>query len=303
MIEYGVFWHDMPRRMPRSSALGTLLPHPASESRCAPLDVPRTNDDLKHATGLSLQPSWRTLIMFNLSRKYLFAIIGLTLAAASLHASAQQRIVGGSFVPSGSYKWTAALLNSNGSWFCGGSLIAQKWVVTAAHCSGNAASVRLGSVDRASGGQVIRVKRRIIHPGYGPNANDIALLELESAALGITPIARGTTTPADGSSIRLLGWGQVTAPFGNDSGSRYLKMLDTTVQTRANCPNAGPGDLCITGKVTATPCKGDSGGPAISNGKLVGATSRAGRATDTCGVGTVYSNVTQYKNWIDSYVN
>ena len=133
--------------------------------------------------------------MVNASRKFLFAAVGLALAASSLNAGAQQRlasfqpqsngaqarIVGGSLVPTGSYPWTAALLGSNGSQFCGGSLIAPKWVVTAAHCSSSAASVRVGSVDRQSGGQVIRVIRRINHPQYSTQ-NDIALLELETAA-------------------------------------------------------------------------------------------------------------------------
>jgi secreted trypsin-like serine protease len=241
--------------------------------------------------------------MLNVSRKFLIAAIGLTLAATSLHASAQQRIVGGSFVPNGSYPWTAALLTSSGSQFCGGSLIASKWVLTAAHCSASAASVRVGSVDRTSGGQVIRVVRKINHPNYN-GQNDIALLELASPVSGITPIARGTSTPAVGSSIRLLGWGQTTSPFGGDSGSRYLKLLDTTVLTRGTCNNnPGPGDLCIKGTRTATACKGDSGGPALVGGRLVGATSRSGRVfagLNYCGEDVIYTNVTYYNTWINN---
>ncbi len=239
--------------------------------------------------------------MVNVSRKFLIAALGLTLAATSLHASAQQRIVGGSFAPNGAYPWTAALLSSSGSQFCGGSLIASKWVVTAAHCSSSAYSVRVGSVDRTSGGQVIRVVRKINHPNYN-GQNDIALLELATPVSGITPIARGTASPAVGSTVRLLGWGQVTSPFGGDSGSRYLKMLDTTVLTRTTCSGTGAGDLCFRGTRTATACKGDSGGPALSNGRLVGATSRSGRSANYCGEDVIYTNVTYYASWINSYV-
>ncbi|MBX3714269.1 MAG: trypsin-like serine protease [Lysobacter sp.] len=265
--------------------------------------------------------------MVNASRKYLFAAIGLTLAVSSLHASANppvksqfidhsknklqaftsqqtgahQRIVGGSFAPDGAYPWTAALLSSSGGQFCGGSLIAPKWVVTAAHCSSSAASVRVGSIDRTSGGQVIRVIRRINHPQYSTQ-NDIALLELETPVSGITPITRGTSAPAVGSTVRLLGWGQVTSPFGGDSGSRYLKMLDTAVLNRTTCSGTGPGDLCFRGTTTATACKGDSGGPALSGSVLVGATSRSGRSANYCGEDVIYTDVTYYKTWIDQYV-
>ena len=254
--------------------------------------------------------------MVNASRNFLFAAVGLALAASSLNAGAQQRIpgmqqgntpsvqqriVGGSLAPDGAYPWTAALLSSSGSQFCGGSLIAAKWVVTAAHCSSSAASVRVGSVDRTSGGQVIRVIRRINHPQYSTQ-NDIALLELETAVSGITPITRGTASPAVGATVRLLGWGQVTSPFGGDSGSRYLKMLDTTVLTPSTCSGTGAGDLCFRGTTTQTACKGDSGGPALHNGALVGATSRSGRSANYCGEDVIYTNVTYYKTWIDQYV-
>jgi hypothetical protein len=270
-----------------------------------------------HATDQSQQASRRVLTVVNASRKFLFAAIGLTLAVSSLHASAQQRIpgmqqtgtpgvhqriVGGSLVPSGSYPWTAALLSSSGGQFCGGSLIAPKWVVTAAHCSSSAYSVRVGSVDRTSGGQVIRVIRKINHPQYSTQ-NDIALLELETPVSGITPVVRGTASPAVGSTVRLLGWGQVTSPFGGDSGSRYLKQLDTPVLTRTVCSGTGAGDLCFKGTTTATACKGDSGGPALAGSVLVGATSRSGRSANYCGEDVIYTNVTYYKTWIDQYVS
>jgi len=239
----------------------------------------------------------------NASRKFLFAAIGLTLAATSLHASAQQRIVGGSFAPNGAYPWTAAMLNSSQQQGCGGSLIAPKWVVTAAHCTASWASyVRVGSIDRTSGGQVIRVIRKINHPQYN-GQNDIALVELETPVSGITPVTRGTSSPAVGSTVRLLGWGQVTSPFGGDSGSRYLKMLDTPVINRTTCSGTGAGDLCFRGTTTATACKGDSGGPALAGSLLVGATSRSGRSANYCGEDVIYTNVTYYKTWIDSYVN
>jgi hypothetical protein len=261
--------------------------------------------------------------MVVLSRKCLLGAIGLALAATSLHASANppmkslfidqgkikvlaaaspQRIVGGSLVPSGSYPWTAALLNSSLQQGCGGSLVAPKWVVTAAHCTANWASfVRVGSVDRSSGGQVVRVIRRINHPNYG-RGSDIALLELETPVTGIAPVQMASADPAAGSATRLLGWGS-TVPQGN-GGSQFLKQLDTSILARSSCATAVTGDLCISGTSSATACYGDSGGPALVNGALVGATSRAGGNDPNCGpTNAVYTSVAYFRSWIDSYVN
>jgi hypothetical protein len=228
------------------------------------------------------------------------------LNAARPVAPLLQRIVGGSFVQNGQYGYTAALLNNSYQQGCGGTLIDPKWVVTAAHCipAGYAAHVRVGSTDRTSGGQVIRVVRRIMHPGWNGGPHDIGLLELETPAVGIAPAEVGSATPAQNSTLRLLGWGQTTSPFGGDTGSQFLKQIDTTVLHPNDCSAGwGPGDLCLSATTTATACKGDSGGPALLNGVLVGATSRSGRSdVNYCGRNVVYTNVTYYRSWIYSYV-
>jgi len=43
------------------------------------------------------------------------------------------RITGGSTAARGQFPWQVALLIDN-AWFCGGSLISNQWVLTAAHC-------------------------------------------------------------------------------------------------------------------------------------------------------------------------
>ena len=107
-------------------------------------------------------------------------------------STAGSRIVGGEFVQPGEWPWYAAIracLNCTDIPFCGGTLINNKWVVTAAHClAGLAASeiyVLLGetNVIHKSRHEVIRkVQKMYLHPDYAIAARydyDIALLELQ----------------------------------------------------------------------------------------------------------------------------
>jgi hypothetical protein len=219
------------------------------------------------------------------------------------------KIVGGSIttIPQ---PWVAALLQ-NGQQGCGGSLIAPQWVLTAAHCvsgQANPTQVRLGSLNRSSGGQVIAIAQKIVHPSYNNNSinggYDIALLRLQTAPSGITPITMGSSTPAAGTAIRLYGWGQTTPQAGADRGSEQLKELDTQVIAAGNCANYTATDLCIRGSTTQTACYGDSGGPAVVNGVLMGATSRAGGNDSTCGrTNVLYTNVTYFRSWIEQQIS
>lgn len=236
-------------------------------------------------------------------------ILATSLALLAPCAFAQKvstRIVGGSVVTT-PQPWVAALLQ-DGRQGCGGSLIAPQWVVTAAHCvsgQANPSQVRLGSLSSTSGGQVIAIAQKIIHPSYSTSningGNDIALLRLQSPVSGITPIGIGSA-PASGNAIRLLGWGQTTPQPGGPA-STQLKQLDTQVLPSSSCANFRTGDICVSGTTSQTACYGDSGGPALVNNLLVGATSRAGGNDSTCGrTNALYTSVVHFKSWIDQQI-
>ena len=81
---------------------------------------------------------------------------------------AQERIVGGVGADLHEYPWQVALVSPNGDGYCGGSIISDQWILTAAHClegeeAGNV-FVRVGSEDSyADGGDTYAVSEMIVH--------------------------------------------------------------------------------------------------------------------------------------------
>ena len=99
----------------------------------------------------------------------------------------QPIVVGGVDVDIEDYPWQVSLTsNPNGGGFCGGSIIANSWVLTAAHCvNGENPSnlyIRCGSSNSfALGGSSYSVNQIIIHPSYNnpvSMAYDFALIEI-----------------------------------------------------------------------------------------------------------------------------
>ncbi len=162
---------------------------------------------------------------------------------------------------------------------CTGTLVAPRVVITAAHCVGdapvNALEVFFGTDVLGTGTRIAVIGGRA-HPDWNPqtHANDVAALILASDA-PVPPIALAATLPdLTNTDVRLVGYG-ITTGTGTDVGEQRAGTARVTEATAAELRMV-PGP--------AMSCRGDSGGPALSNNQLVGVTAYGDPACAQFGV-------------------
>lgn len=196
-------------------------------------------------------------------------LLSLTvLALLALGGARADAIVGGSAAPDGEYPFMASL-QSNGSPFCGGSVIAARWVLTAAHCvdDGSAAglSVVVGTNDLNAGGQRIAVSQVHVHPNYDGD-HDVALLRLASATAA-APIRIPTVGEdgfeVDGAPVTVAGWGDRTPLLGGGLlTTSQLQAVQLAVVGDDECSSfQDPASEVCAAAFLKDSCQGDSGGP------------------------------------------
>jgi secreted trypsin-like serine protease len=245
-------------------------------------------------------------------------------------AGVEGRIVGGRDSRPGENPWQVSLRRGSSSGsrhFCGGVIINQNWILTAAHCTeGESAGniyVVVGDHSRSSTSEpnrgVFRASRIIENEWYDWLADfdaDIALIQLTSA-ISFNEDVQPACPPRDsqyvGETSTVSGWG--TTRYGSSSLPDILKQVNLPIPTNADCERSlssyypsdiTPGMVCA-GRIPERQkdaCQGDSGGPlVVRNGErfeIVGLVSWGyGCASGYPGV---YARVSYYADWIESNI-
>ncbi|XP_078141671.1 granzyme-like protein 1 [Centroberyx gerrardi] len=214
-----------------------------------------------------------------------------------------------------------ASVQHNGKHVCGGFLVSEEFVVTAAHCDpkGNAKmSVVLGTHnlkrvnEKTMRYDVVKCK----HPSYMKvsSGNDIMLLKLSRKAK-LSKTMKTIKLPSQDKIIKanttciVAGWGRTETEGTTvdellvvDVSTIDLDVCKTAWKQIPKMPLTLPANIICAGgyKTNKGFCQGDSGGPLVCNGKAVGIVSFNHQVNkcDYPDLPNVYTEISKFLPWI-----
>lgn len=272
------------------------------------------------------------LTIFSLSQSWAWDSEADTLNVVDLsQANPDSRIIGGTSTTIERFPYAVQVQRSN-QLTCGGTLLTNRAVLSAAHCfvdrftprpDPSQYTIRAGTALRGSGGTTSRVSVIVVHQSYNTVTHDadVALMVLASRLSFSTKINRASL-PMQGQSLPVntglihVGWGTTIAGINalpttlqevtvrkvnwTTCAERYRYLQAITGEPFLVTTNMICAGLLDVGGADA--CQGDSGGPLLYGNIVVGITSWG----YSCGHPSypgVSARVASFTNWINTTVN
>ncbi|XP_049881045.1 vitellin-degrading protease-like isoform X3 [Pectinophora gossypiella] len=229
----------------------------------------------------------------------------------------QTRIVGGEDIDITEAPYQVSLVN-RGMHSCGGSIVANDLILTAAHCVRGSRpenfQIRVGSSILNKGGELYPVGEIIWHPDFefSKMNKDIAVMWLSeplrfSDEVMAIPMLSEDVEIEEGEETTVTGWGAIEE---NGIAPKMLQRVEVPIVSQENCQDAYSPMYNITNSMLCAglpsggkdACQGDSGGPLVYEGQLAGVVSW-GLGCARPRYPGVYAKVSDLRPWIDNSIN
>uniref|UniRef100_A0A182SZI9 Peptidase S1 domain-containing protein n=1 Tax=Anopheles maculatus TaxID=74869 RepID=A0A182SZI9_9DIPT len=244
------------------------------------------------------------------------------------YARPSHRVTNGQEATPGQFPYQIALLSNfaGGTGLCGGSVLTNNYILTAAHC------VLSGTTPATGGTAIIGAHNRnveepsqqriafstagiVAHPAYTPTniRNDVAVVRLNSPIV-FNDRVQPARLPARSDTRQFGGFTGTVSGFGRTSDasqatSPVVMFTSNPVMTNADCIASWnavliePQNVCMHGEGGRSACNGDSGGPlAVQDGGSlqIGIVSFGSAAGCSIGMPSVYARVSFFLGWIEA---
>ncbi|XP_019548753.3 chymotrypsin-2-like [Aedes albopictus] len=220
-------------------------------------------------------------------------------------------IVGGSNAGEGQFPYQVSLRSAANAHFCGGSIINNNWVLSAAHCTVGRTTantiVVAGTLLLNAGGERHPSSQIINHPQYSSLtlANDVSVVRVATPFVftgTIASVALEENFVNTASNAQASGWGQTSNPGSIPNHMQWVNVDIISLEecrSRHNVVNAArvhDTTICSSSPTGIGMCMGDSGGPLSHGGRQQGIVSWGIACAQ--GFPDVFARVSSHRAWI-----